>query len=254
MTRTGKLLAALLIVVLVAPITAGASTPHRHHRVPTCKLHHVYQTGPYLLTAAKNLVVDDPCVPRENAAVQVQNYSGFSLNAQISGANVTIPPYTAVTLNEGGAYQLTISPTAILSNFGGEVLLVWLQPGESPPVADGVLFQGNTNQGGLQWVTGVVTHSVSNTVVLTAPPTGYAYRLHSLTIISGPGNAGDFLQVFGEPIASVFFAMNIPTTGTFVGQSFLLNGQLIAQAIEFQYIGNTASVYSIYLFYDLVQI
>ena len=257
MTKTKTLFTTLLLAAftLVPMTSAHASTVHHGHRpTHTCRLHHVYETGPYQLTAGVNLVVDDPCIPRQNAAVQVQNYSGFSLNCQLSGANETIPPYTAVTLSEGGAYQLTISPANVLSNFGGEVNLVWLQPGEQPPVADGVLFQGNTNQGGLSYVQATVTTATAP-IILPQPPAGYAYRVHSATLFTQVSNGAIALVSFvGHPPVSpnyVFFVTAIPIV-TFYGETFLLNGLLVADSIVFS--NQSAITVRMLLYYDLVQI
>ena len=208
----------------------------------------MYSTGPYILTANDILTVDDPCIPRQNAQVQVQNYSGFALNTQISGAgNITIPPYTAVTMDQGGGFQLTITPATVLSNFGGTVILQWLQPGESPPVADGVLMQGNTNQGGLQKVS--VTASAP-TVLLPAPPSGFVYRLHSVTII---GTAVENVFIYDPALGTSgsVFATQIPVAGAW-GSSFLFNGLLAPTALSVDVSGS--ALVTFVLNYDVVQV
>ena len=99
----------------------------------------MYTTGPFALAAGVTLVTDDPLIPRQNERVQVQNVSGLSLTVQIGGTQVPVPPFQAVTIDEGGGYQMVVVTGTTANVATGSLWLLWLQPGESSPVPDGPL-------------------------------------------------------------------------------------------------------------------
>jgi hypothetical protein len=83
--------------------------------------------------------INDPCIPRQNAKVQVQNLSGYTLLCNIGAQQVSVPPQNAVTIDEGGGYLLQVNVLSTAATALGTFVLTWLQPGETSPVSDGPL-------------------------------------------------------------------------------------------------------------------
>ena len=211
--------------------------------------------GPLALTAGATLTQNDPAkFTPANTDVQVQNNSGYLVTANIGGAQYAIPPFTATTVPTNESPLLQITNAATLSNFGGAVTLVWLQPGEKPPTPDGSLFAGNSNQGGLTSVSGFY-NGLGSFTLLVAPAAAYAYRLHSVSLINAPVGA------LGSPASIVLGSLTplIFCAGAVAGQSlttnYLLNGLLVATAIPVNvYALNSPDTLHLTLHYDLVQI
>ena len=98
-------------------------------------------TGPYTPAAATTFTVNDPANhTASSVAVQVQNYSGFSLSIQCRGFNFTVPAYFAATIPTGGQGQpVTITPSSTIANQTGSLSLVWLLVSDVAPIPDGSL-------------------------------------------------------------------------------------------------------------------
>ena len=98
-------------------------------------------TGPYTPAAATTFTVNDPANhTASSVAVQVQNYSGFSLSIQCRGFNFTVPAYFAATIPTGGQGQpVTITPSSTIANQTGSLSLVWLLASDVAPIPDGSL-------------------------------------------------------------------------------------------------------------------
>ena len=214
--------------------------------------------GPLALTAGATLTQNDPAkFTPANTDVQVQNNSGYLVTANIGGAQYAIPPFTATTVPTNESPLLQITNAATLSNFGGAVTLVWLQPGEKPPTPDGSLFVGNSNQGGLQ----VVSKSqIGNGggQILPTPAAGYAYRIHSVTVAAQNSEAVQIiasLTTVGLPFfESGSFPYPASASGNSIRETFLLNGLLIAGQISQSSTCGTSGSVTYTMYYDLVQI
>lgn len=174
----------------------------------------MYTTGPFALAAGVTLVEDDPLIPRQNERVQVQNLSGFLLTVQIGGMQVPIPPFQAVTISEGGGYQIVAVPTATTNIQGGVAVFLWLQPGEASPVPDGPVSTAS---------------SASITMIIT-PSSGVntAYTLSggspSAVFLTLSGfDAGATMTVKGASSGTTYFTGTVGT-GTVAG--FAVNGAL----------------------------
>ena len=185
-------------------------------------------SGPLVLSSGVLLSVTDPTWTQPCATtVQIQNSSGFLIQASIGGVQYLIQPYTASTVPTNKTPYLNIMPGQPQGNFGALIAFAWMQPGEMPPMADGPLTQGSTQSLGLLTTMGVGTFSVAS-ITLNMLPTaalGYAYSLYSL-IVTPVSTVPTIvaLQMVGEP-------GNVPLF-VYSGASFvppiteLLNGAL----------------------------
>lgn len=100
-------------------------------------------TGPFTLTLLALESLPNPGLQGQNFVnVQLQNSSGFVLQVLAGGLSYTIQPFFAQTvpLSPDGTPVL-VTPTQDPSNTGTQdtLTLVWLLPGESPPIVDGSL-------------------------------------------------------------------------------------------------------------------
>ena len=72
--------------------------------------------------------------------VQIQNSSGFVLQITTSGDVYTIQPLTAATIPTQDGKGITVYPSSIGAQQTTSVIyLVWLLPGQTPPMTDGPL-------------------------------------------------------------------------------------------------------------------
>jgi len=129
---------------------------------------------------------------------------------------------------------------------------------DATPYSGPVAVSAASNQGGLQIASVAVgTGSTVNTGLLLAnPPAGCAYRIQSVTVYSNLASNTNVRLYLGQSGVPVWTTLAL--TGGFTGQTFLLNGQLLVQAVVAitQSIGSTA-ITSGFIFtvtYDLVAI
>ena len=108
-------------------------------------------TGPFQLSSTVPLVVGDPNVftGPASSSVQVQNSSGYLISVNTGGSSYTIQPFACSTIPTQNRTGATITTIAPLSNFGNSITLIWMIPGQNPPMADGALTQGNIQSLGL---------------------------------------------------------------------------------------------------------
>ena len=72
--------------------------------------------------------------------VQIQNSSGFVLQITTSGDVYTIQPLTAATIPTQDGKGITVYPSSIgAQQTTASIYLVWLLPGQTPPMSDGPL-------------------------------------------------------------------------------------------------------------------
>jgi hypothetical protein len=114
----------------------------------------MFTTGPFALASGQSITELDPCIPRQNAAVQLQNLSGFLLTVQIGASQIPIPPFSAVTMSQSGGYQIEITTTQTANTQTGSLVLVWLQPGEASPTVDGPLTTALAQVNNMSWTPG----------------------------------------------------------------------------------------------------
>lgn len=96
-------------------------------------------TGPYVPVSGDTLTEVDPAkYTAASTSVQVQNQSEFSLAVTVGPQQFAIQPFTATTLPTDKASQLLIA-VEVAPILGGSITLIWMQPGETPPIADGPL-------------------------------------------------------------------------------------------------------------------
>jgi hypothetical protein len=184
--------------------------------------------GPFELNVGTTIEEYDPNIfgpPSETC--QVQNNSGFGLIVEAGGAQNSIPPFSAVTINLNTSTQVVITPSAILSNFGGTATLVWLAAGEESPTPDGPLSTGNTNQGGLSIVSALFLPTGVQTL-LDAPASGFAYRLHAVTyFVTGASATPGYVRLDTATVGPIFAArFDVVAAGDVATETLLLNGLL----------------------------
>lgn len=96
-------------------------------------------TGPFTPVAGQLAYYPDPSTNQPQAvSVQIQNSSAFSLSVVAGGDDYSVAAYTATTVptKKAGSIIITPQPGEIV---GGAMTLVWMQPGDSPPISDGPL-------------------------------------------------------------------------------------------------------------------
>src|ERR1035437_2421569 len=112
--------------------------------------------GPYALTAGTPLVLPDPGskLGYSNVKLQIQNSSGFELQATIGVLVVPIPAFNVTTIPlTGEATSVTLTPAATgLSSGTKTVTVVWLLANDNPagvagPLPGAPLLSGLEGQG-----------------------------------------------------------------------------------------------------------
>lgn len=131
--------------------------------------------------------------------LQIQNASPFILEITCNGEQYTIQSFTAQTLPlDGSGTTVTMLPTSGPAGSQGSITAVWMQKGQSPPMADGQLTgaaqyaQGlgqslldtTPTQSGIK-AFGVATNPNIRTVIV------------QVSAVSGPISVPPFLQVQG---------------------------------------------------------
>lgn len=168
-----------------------------------------------------------------------------AVGGQVLGILFAPGPYGPVQILSGQALTLTATNTLVHNQNYVATLSGVDDPAENPTPYNGpnsVTFPGN--QGGLLQTNLQVGGGPPN---IPAPPSGFAYRIHSITITGNPSTATN-CSACSTPTNNPFFSTTMPV-GPF-GQTFLLNGLLIVGEI-FLTGGNGTFVF---FQYDLVAI
>ena len=210
--------------------------------------------GPFALTFGTPLNATDPNANggQPSDRVQIQNESAFSLSILSSGAPYTIPAFQASTIPTlNGGQSITITPNQQPSlNASGSVVLVWLLPGQSSPMPDGILAAGSSS-------TSTATPSAfSPALPLNA---GNPFSVSFLTIPPGPqlvtigaaisGSAGAIatLAVTGTNSVIQYYASAVTLVGPgfgFISQAFTVNGT-VDPTIQLDLLGSGSTGWSI---------
>jgi len=94
--------------------------------------------GPYALTNGGTLSFNDPNVWGGSAAtIQFQNATGFVIFVQTNGAGYNIQPFTNTTIPTNSGQTITSVATATGNVAAGNLYVVWLLEGQTPPIPDG---------------------------------------------------------------------------------------------------------------------
>ena len=150
--------------------------------------------------------------------------------------------------------QITVNGTGLVANTNyvmnwvGYSTVSGFAPQVVPESHNDVVIA--TNQGGLQVATNSSLSGITTQLLLPAPPAGFAYRLHSLNCMNQTTAAFLFsLALVYEGLLTLpFFTAAVPASG---GQTFLLNGLLVATEIQ----NTTVSTgLGVVLNYDVIQI
>lgn len=200
-------------------------------------------SGPFILTANESMAFTDPTWTQPCAEkVQVQNSSGFLIQASIGGVQYLIQPYTASTVPTAKTPYLNIKTIVAQGSFGALISFSWLQKNEDPPMSDGPLFPGNTQSLGLLSAVGAFTFAPNvggssfNVNLLPLPPLGFVYSLFSIAIATTFAPTGDVttFQLEGVPAigAPVLLWFWPGAGGNFIPpQLFLVNGVTTSDAV-----------------------
>lgn len=119
-------------------------------------------SGPFALTLNTLQPVPNPSATFSTPAakVQIQNASPFILNVTVDGAVQVLQSFTAQTFDtDSSGSPLTLLPTTGPAGTQGTATIVWLQPGETPAMADGQLT------GAAQYAVGLGTTLFGPTVL-----------------------------------------------------------------------------------------
>ena len=98
--------------------------------------------GPFYLTYQVQQTFGDTQAQwgQTSDSVQIQNSSGFVLQITTSGDVYTIQPLTAATIPTQDGKGITVYPSSIgAQQTTATIYLVWLLPGQTPPMSDGPL-------------------------------------------------------------------------------------------------------------------
>ena len=109
----------------------------------------------------------------------------------------------------------------------------------------------STNQGGLQ-IASITAPANQYNEILAAPPAGFAYRIHSITV--GPGlstSSGEILV--GSQGGPYWFAYPV-TANQYICSTSLMNGLLVDQPIWAFSVAQAGIDVSISINYDVIQI
>ena len=163
------------------------------------------------------LTVPDPTAQWGTPAtkLQIQNASPFTLEITCNGEQYTIQSFTAQTMPlDGSGTTVTMLPTSGPAGFQGSITAVWMQKGQSPPMADGQLTgaaqyaQGlgqslldtTPTQSGIQ-AFGVATNPNIRTVII------------QVSAVSGAVSVPPFLQVQGGNTLTNYYSQSMYLIG-----------------------------------------
>lgn len=171
----------------------------------------VIKSGPFVLTQDVLFTTDDPAIfTAKDTSVQIQNSSGFPLTANLGAKQYLIQPFIAATNPLGDATEISIVPGQAQSPFGVLVSFAWMQPGETPPMPDGPLYQGNTSSLGVLTVTETINSPYNVTKFLSAPPLGYAWSLYSVAVSGTTATEIDSLSVTNGSLITYLSLPDVP--------------------------------------------
>ena len=207
--------------------------------------------GPFALTFGTPLNATDPNANggQPSDRVQIQNESAFSLSILSSGAPYTIPAFQASTIPTlNGGQSITITPNQQPSlNASGSVVLVWLLPGQSSPMPDGILAAGSSSTS-----TGTPTAfspalplnagNPSSVSFLTIPPGPQLVTINAA--FSGSTNAIATLVVTGTNSLIQYYSSSVPLSFGFISQAFTVNGT-VDPTIQIELLGSGSTGWSI---------
>ena len=155
--------------------------------------------------------------------------------------------------------QLSVTATGLIPGMQYTMFFVGYVSTETevPPVfpnayADTVIA---TNQGGLQQATLDPVPLNGNAMILPQPPTGFAYRIHSIVVFCRSAATAQGYLGLEDGVTGNFFYVSEPiAAGGFVGVYQLLNGQLVPNLINANqtFDANTHTFANV--FYDMIEI
>lgn len=193
------------------------------------------------------------------SAVQIQNASPFALSIVANGETYTITSFTAQTipLPADGA-SVTLLPTNGPAGAQGNVVAVWLDKGESPPMVDGQLTGAATYAQGLGSTIlppTTITNSGggSPTTTIAIPPTvrtllvsfSLSSALNAANTLLARGLTSQYLYYFDVPYlqnsgGTVKFLCIFPVNAILDPSIALILGLATGQSATIQVIGDTA--------------
>ncbi len=158
--------------------------------------------------------------------------------------------------------QITVSGTGLVPstnyvmNWVGYSTVSGFAPQVVPESHSDVVIA--TNQGGLQTTRN--NNAITDSAILPAPPSGFAYRLHSLSYLPGSptaATAAGLMEIFytdSAGVQGIIFA-SIWLSGQIVGGTILLDGLLVDGAPSAAFSSSPGfSVIIVSLNYDVIQI
>jgi hypothetical protein len=177
-------------------------------------------SGPYSLTLNTAQLVPNPTASSNVAATkaQIQNASPFTLEIQTNGQQIIIQQFTAQTITlDGSGSPLTALPIAGPAGTQGGLTVVWLNPGQSPDMADGQLTGAAAYSVGLgEQVVGETLPSFNGTQTINGiaiPPTT---RTMIFRILPSVGRVGT-VTVTGATTGFVYYNQVPYLTGPTLG-------------------------------------
>lgn len=193
-------------------------------------------SGPvFLSTTGQIITTEDPAkYSVANARVQIQNFSGFLITAQIGGIQYLLPSLSASTIPTRGNSTLVLEAKQANNAFGQAVNMVWLLEGEEPAMADGPLTLANTQSLGLLTVSSYndAGFCPTGTTLLATAPDGYIYSIYSVSIYSsaGSGTANYSIDAAGDsPGFTISYATTAPTSPEMMN-GFLMKGLFVCSS------------------------
>ena len=102
--------------------------------------------GPFSVSSGSTATYNDPNARggQNSDQVQIQNASNYLLEVLTSGPPYTVQPQQATTIpTPAGGQSITITaPAGQGIQPAGSISLIWLLPGQTPPIPDGLLTTG----------------------------------------------------------------------------------------------------------------